>query len=139
VEWNLLEGPNPVMGVKMLKKPRRRLRFLETGEEDALLAVCVEPLKTIIRVSIYTGLRLHSEALTLRWDDIDLRRRTLAIQAAYSKNGKMRTVPLHSLVVAALDALARRGEYVFTKDNGMPYRSAVGLRRPAAGPGSAMM
>ena len=32
--WRLFEGDNPVTSVKMLKEPRRRLRFLEPKEED---------------------------------------------------------------------------------------------------------
>jgi integrase len=122
-EWELFEGDNPVATVKMLKEPRQRLRFLEPEEEARLLAACPEPLRSIILVGIHCGLRLRSEALTLRWRDVDLGRRTLTVQAAYAKNGQTRSVPLNSLVRTALDRLPRTGEFVFEKPDGMPYIS----------------
>ena len=50
-------------------------------------------LKPIILVDINTGLRL-SEILRLRWEDIDLDRRTLTVRK--SKNGEIRVIPLNS-------------------------------------------
>lgn len=41
----VFEGGNPVAGVKMLKEPRQRLRFLESEEEARLLTACAEPLR----------------------------------------------------------------------------------------------
>jgi integrase len=60
--------------------------------------------------------------LTLRWDDIDLVRRTVTVQAAYAKSGQTRTVPLNSTVRTALERLPRTGEFVFAQPNGKPYR-----------------
>ena len=115
-EWGLFEGKNPVKRVKMLKEPRQRLRFLEPEEEVRLLAACAEPLRSLLLLGIHTGLRIHAEALQLRWEDIDLRRGFLTVQAAYAKNGKTRSVPLNSIVRAALEQLQRTatGERVFT-------------------------
>lgn len=115
-EWKLYEGPNPVKSVKKLPEPRRRLRFLEPDEEVRLLAACQEPLRSLILLGIHTGLRIHAEALQLRWEDIDLRRGSLTVQAAYAKNGRTRTVPLNSIVLAALEQLQRTatGDRVFT-------------------------
>src|SRR5262244_3113317 len=76
-EWKLFEGDNHVVSVKMLKEPRQRLRFLEPEKEDRLLAKCAEPLRTLILVGTNRGLRLKSEALTFRWDDVDVGRRTV--------------------------------------------------------------
>lgn len=122
-DWKLFEGENPVATVKFTKEPRQRLRFLEPEEEAALLAVSAEPLRTLILVGIHCGLRLRSEALTLRWLDVDLGRRTVTVSAAYAKSGQTRTVPLNSVVLAALDRLPRTGEFVFAKPNGIPYIS----------------
>ncbi|HYT55029.1 MAG TPA: hypothetical protein VEQ38_09980 [Verrucomicrobiae bacterium] len=36
------------------------------------LSEAKEALRTIILVGIYTGLRIQAEALTLKWEDIDL-------------------------------------------------------------------
>src|SRR6185503_8635833 len=127
-EWKLFEGENPVTSVKLLKEPRQRLRFLEPEEEDRLLAECAEPLRTLILVGTNCGLRLKSEALTLRWEDIDAVRRTVTVQASYANSGQTRTVSLNSVVLAVLNRLPKRSEFVFAKPNGKPYHAIRGFR-----------
>ena len=73
-DWGLYEGENPVCAVKFRQEPKTRLRWLEPDEESRLLHGAAEPLRTLILVGIYTGLRMHAEALQLRWADVDLRR-----------------------------------------------------------------
>ena len=123
----LFEGDNPVVNVKLLNEPRKRLRFLEPDEEARLLAACAEPLRTMIVIGTNCGLRLKSEALTLRWADVDLERKTLTVQAAYAKNGTSRVVPVNSIVLAALTQLPPRSEFVFAKPNGTPYSAIRGF------------
>jgi integrase len=127
-EWKLYEGDNPVESVKLVKEPRQRLRFLEPDEEDRLLAQCAEPLRTMVLVGTNCGLRLKSEALTLRWEDIDAVRRTVTVQASYAKSGQTRTVSLNSVVLAALNRLPKISEFVFAKPNGKPYHAIRGFR-----------
>lgn len=74
IEWKKFEGANPVKGIQMVKETRGRLRWLDYDEEDRLLAAASEPARTIILVGIYAGLRVRSEALTLKKVDVDLRR-----------------------------------------------------------------
>ena len=121
----MYEGENPALGVKMLEEPKRRLRYLESEEEHRLLDAAPEPLRTIILAGIHCGLRLQSEALTLRWSDVDLSRRTLTVQAEYAKSGQTRTVPLNSAIHAALSHLKIQttSEFVFTTRTGKPYDS----------------
>lgn len=57
-----------------LRESPGRLRYLEHEEESKLLAAALEPLRALILVGIYAGLRVLSEALTLRWADVDLKR-----------------------------------------------------------------
>jgi integrase len=122
-EWGLYEGENPAVGVKLLKEPQQRLRYLECDEEVRLLQHCTEPLKSLLVIAINTGVRIESEALSLTWHDVDLRRRLLTIPAAYAKSGKTRTIPLNSRAVAALESLREtaQGEYVFADANGERY------------------
>ncbi|MEO5630572.1 MAG: site-specific integrase [Nitrospiraceae bacterium] len=127
-EWKLFEGENPVTSVKLLKEPRQRLRFLEPEEEDRLLAECAEPLRTMVLVDTNCGLRLKSEALTLRWADVDVGRRTLTVAAAYAKSGTSRSVLLNSVVLAVLNRLPRISEFIFAKPNGKPYHAIRGFR-----------
>jgi len=127
-EWKLFEGDNPVASVKMVKEPRQRLRFLEREEEARLLAECAEPLRTLVLIGTNCGLRLKSEALTLRWADVDVGRRTLTVAAAYAKSGISRTVSLNSVILDALNRLPKRSEFVFAKGTGKPYHAIRGFR-----------
>ena len=101
---------------------QRRLRFLESEEEARLLNQARDLLRSLLILCIHSGVRLASEALTLRWDDIDLVRRTVTVAASYAKNGKTRSVPLNSRAWDALSRLPKIGAYVFVKRNGLPYR-----------------
>jgi integrase len=123
--WKLYEGENPVIAVKKLKEPKQRLRYLEAEEEGRLLAASPEPLHSLITVGINTGLRIEAEALPLRWQDVDIRRGFLTVQAAYAKNGTTRTIELNSRAREALHHLkaTARSEYVFSQRNGQPYQS----------------
>jgi len=121
----LFEGNNPVSKVKFLKEPKRRFRYLEHEEEIQLLKVTPEPLKNLIILGTNTGLRLRAEALTLRLEDVDLKRGFLTVQAAYAKSGQTRTIPLNSPARLALDRLKTfaKGELVYSKPNGTPYKT----------------
>jgi len=121
IEWKKFEGTNPVKGIQMVKETRGRLRWLDYDEEDRLLAAASEPARTIILVGIYAGLRVKSEALTLKKVDIDFQNRTLTVQAAHAKNGETKTVPISSELIDPLKQQMRRsqGEYVFVKADGI--------------------
>jgi integrase len=123
--WGLYDGENPAMGVKFLEEPKRRLRYLEPSEEAKLLEVSNEPLRSLIIIGTNTGMRIGAEALTLKWSDVDLMRGFVTVQAAYSKNGQTRNIPLNSRAKEAFRYLKSisRSDYVFQKPNGLPYKS----------------
>jgi len=76
IQWKAYEGEPIRFKKKQLERVPEslgRIRFLEYEEEDRLLAAASEPLRTIILIGIYAGLRIHSEALTLRKVDVDIR------------------------------------------------------------------
>ena len=119
-EWGQFEGDNPASCVKFVKESGPRLRFLEPDEEQPLLAAAREPLRTIILVGIYAGLRVKSEALSLRKADVDLRRRLLTVHAAHAKSGETRVVPINKEKL--LEPLTQRmkrskSDWVFTRKN----------------------
>lgn len=122
-EWKLYDGENPVSGVDFFEEPQQRLRYLESEEEAQLLTAAPEPLRSLIVLDIHTGLRIRAEALTLRWDDVDLKRGLITVQAAYAKSGMTRTIPLDTSSREALEQLSQRRtcEYVFAKTDGTPY------------------
>jgi len=121
IEWKKFEGANPVKGIQMVKETRGRLRWLDYDEEDRLLAAASEPARTIVLVGIYSGLRVKSEALTLKKVDVDFRLRTLTVQAAHAKNGETKTVPISSELIEPLKQQMKRSqsEYVFVKEDGI--------------------
>lgn len=123
--WGLIGADNPVCAVKLRKEPRTRLRWLTSEEEAQLVAAAPEPIRSIIIVGLHTGLRVQAEALRLRWEDCDLQRAQLTVQAQCAKNGRSRTVPLNSIVKKTLEHLRRQatGPFVFVKSDGSPYRS----------------
>ncbi len=127
IEWKKFEGANPVKGVQMVKETRGRLRWLDYDEEDRLLAAATEPARTIILVGIYAGLRVRSEALTLKKTDVDLQRKTLTVQAAHAKNGETKTVPMSSELIEPLRQQMKRSqsEYVFVKEDGITPLKAI--------------
>ena len=88
-----------------------------------LLEHCTEPLGSLLIVAINTGVRIESEALVLKWKDVDLRRKLLTVPAAYAKSGKTRTIPLNSRAVAAFEHLRERaqGEFTFADHCGVQY------------------
>jgi integrase len=131
--WGMFEGDNPACAVKLLKEPKRRLRFLEAREEAKLVEVSPSWLGHLITIGCNTGLRIGAEFLPLQWPSVDLIRDTVTVEAAYSKNGESRTVPLNSRAKAAFHALSqmRRGPFVFAKPNGKPYGNVEHVFRKA--------
>ena len=61
----------------------------------------------------------------MKWTDVDLNRNLLTVQAAYSKNGQTRNIPLNSRAREAFKSLQATSPsaFVFGKPNGEPYRS----------------
>jgi integrase len=89
------------------------------------MAASSEPLRTIILVGIYSGLRIEPEALTLRWKNVDFKRRELTVEAAYSKNNETQAIPMNSKLLEALKLheAKRTGDYLFLNRYGRPFRS----------------
>lgn len=134
IEWGKFEGANPARRFKLAPEARGRLRFLSEAEEQNLLAVAAEPLRSCIIMGIHTGLRMQSEGLSLTWDNVDFQQQAVTVEDHFAKNGETRTVPLNSLALAALAALKERvpGPQVFMTFKGSkrrhekhwePYRS----------------
>lgn len=108
-EWGININ-NPVSLVARPKNPQGRCRILDAAETSALF----EALKPIGRRSIWmlplvklaleTAMR-RSELLGLRWEHIDLGRRTIFLQL--TKNGTSRTVPLSTHAIQILTQMPR--------------------------------
>lgn len=122
-------------------------RYLSPNELDALLASMGETFRPIAATCAFAGLRL-SEALGLRWRDLDFAGGTLAVSAQLGPDGtraplktaaSAATVPLLPKLAAELkvhrsrvagQALARvqPDAFVFTTSRGRPHGSRNVLR-----------
>jgi integrase len=89
----------------------------EEGRLRAVIQRCYPFHQSEFDVALHTGMR-PSEQYGLRWDRVDLTRRTVAILR--SKNGKPRYIPLNSIALAAFEVLynrASRQDWVFVGTN----------------------
>ena len=99
--------------------------MLSVDEETRLLAHCGPQLSPLVLTALHTGFR-KSELLSLIWNDVDLRRRVITVQAAYAKSGAARSVPMNDGLTSTLQAVtmtARTDSLVSCSRNGTPYRS----------------
>ncbi len=100
-EWRWLRA---VPKIRMLKEPRRRVRFLRREEADRLIEVLPGHMKPIVRFALATGCRA-GEILGLEWSRVDLQRQVAWLDHGTTKNGDGRGIPLNADAVAALEAV----------------------------------
>ena len=108
VRWEYLSA-NQLAGLKPLREPSGRTRFLNLEEIELLLAACEESkspcLRSFVLVALNTGMR-RNEILGLARKSIDWTSRVATL--ADTKNGEARHVYLNDAAVEALRALPRR-------------------------------
>jgi integrase len=116
VEWNYCRT-NPTNGIRRLKEPPGRVRFLNDDERKALLKACSSRLRQIVEITLDTGLR-KGELLSLRWENVDLKNRMIRVER--SKNGERRDVPMTDLVYETFQSIPRRVDspFVFANSDG---------------------
>lgn len=112
-EWGVYVQ-NPVRDIKLPSPSKPRDRRLqrgndeEDGEEARLLKACRKArnpfLLPMVQLALETAMR-QGELLSLRWEHIDLMRRTAYLPD--TKNGESRTVPLSTAAIKVLGDLPR--------------------------------
>jgi len=118
IKWGFADA-NPVKEVKFLKEEQKE-RILSPDEIQLLLYEANEDLKPIIITALNTGMRL-GEILSLKWSQVNFE--AGFIQIEHSKSGKMRKIPMNSLLTELLqNAKKENCEFVFMK-NGRPIKS----------------
>ncbi len=116
-EWEWIYK-NPFEKVRIEKPNNKIERWLTTEEEQDLLKASLPWLREIIIFALNTGMR-QNEILTLKWPQVDLRRRTATLLV--TKNKEIRTVPLNQTATGLLESMGRVrsiSEYVFTSQAG---------------------
>jgi integrase len=117
-DWEWLRM-NPIDKVSKEKVNNQIDRWLRPDEETRLLASSSQWLAEIIVFAMSTGLR-QSEILDLKWEQIDLSRKTLYI--AEQKNKDKDVLPLNAKATGVLKARSSvrqlRGGHVFLNQNG---------------------
>lgn len=100
-EWVWLERFTPI---RMLKEPKRRVRFLTRAESDCLLEEIPAHLRPVVQYALATGCRV-GEILQLEWRRVDFDRRVAWLEHGSTKNGEGRGIPLNSDAILALRAV----------------------------------
>ena len=112
MNWALDRGMievNPIAGLKPPAKEYARERILTDRELNALLVAADAqgyPFGDMFKMLVLTGQR-RGEVTGMRWSEIYLDRRVLALPAARSKNQKSNDVPLSDPVVEILRSVPR--------------------------------
>jgi len=130
-DWKLWEGDNPTEGVRIGKKRLvREKRLLTADQLRTILAALEERERFIVRLLFGLGLRI-SEALGLRWSDLDFEAGTVTIRRRWYRGdlSEETKTPAGERVLQLGAALVdefkqrypgahRRGEFVFIGDDG---------------------
>ncbi len=97
-EWEWLDR---APYVRLLKEPKRRIRWITPDQAEALCQALPAHLEAMCRFSLATGLR-ESNVTGLQWSDVDMDRRVGWIHADQSKSGQAIGVPLNNEAVIVL-------------------------------------
>jgi integrase len=140
-KWGYHSGPNPAAGVELPEKiPVREKHILELEEIPRLINVLVEPVRTMVRLALLTGLRI-GEILGLEWKNVDFATGQIRVTRGYYR-GTMgspktkcsrRSVPLPEALKPVLLQLREKSpnpeELVFHTNKGTPYNDSNLLHR----------
>jgi integrase len=128
-EWRLWEGENPTHGVRIGKKKFvREKRLLSAEQLRTLLAALPDRLKFLVLIQFGLGLRI-SEALGLRWRDIDFEKATITIRRRWYRGDLSEETKSEAsaaelrLSASMLEEFAlrrgKRDDFIFLSDDGL--------------------
>lgn len=109
---------NPVTKAGLVEVKHRRPRPPLKQEEISTLFKSAEfygnSLPLFLKIALNTGMR-KMETLSLCWDHVDFQKGTITVIPENSKSGKERTIPMNTLVEAALKTtkMASNSPFVF--------------------------
>lgn len=101
----------PELGLQWAELKRaehnHRDRVASDEEVERILAAAPPEVRLAVLIAFHTGMRA-GEVVGLRWPQIDERRRIIQLEAANTKTGKARRIPMADPVLEALKAWPRR-------------------------------
>lgn len=100
--WKFIEQ-SPLRGYSRLKISKKGVvRFLSQEEEGRLLTELGDDVfSVIVQVLLNTGAR-PKEAFSLQWKHVDLEGRRITFEAAYTKTGQTRYMPINDTLLTVL-------------------------------------
>jgi len=104
VEWGSLQ--QLPAKIKLFKENNQRLKYLTEQEAQKIIELSPEPLKSIVIIALYTGMR-QGEILNMRWQDIDLREKIITVPE--TKSNEKRYIPMNNTV---LETILSRGHNI---------------------------
>lgn len=93
---------------------RKKIRFLSRHEWARLEPELSGHLESIVKYSLYTGVR-HQNALRLKWEDVDLENKATWVDGVEAKGKEPISIPLSNEAVEILKKeVGKNSKYVFT-------------------------
>ncbi|HDT4261007.1 TPA: site-specific integrase [Enterobacter kobei] len=109
-DWKWLEKA-PVIKVPTVRN--KRVRWLEHVEAKRLIEECPEPLKSVVKFALATGLR-RSNIINMEWQQIDMQRRVAWVNPEDSKSNRAIGVALNDTACKVLrDQIGNHHKWVF--------------------------
>lgn len=109
-DWKWLEKA-PVIKIPNVRN--KRVRWLEKDEAKRLIDECPEPLKSVVKFALATGLR-RSNIINLEWQQIDMQRRVAWVNPEDSKSNRAIGVALNDTACKVLrDQIGNHHKFVF--------------------------
>jgi len=103
VEWGKMRT-NRISGVKPLKTPPGRVRYLELEQIPKLMEACSPWLRPIVLIDMHTGMR-RSEIVNLQRSNIDIQNRLIILEK--TKNNERKTLPMNNTVFEVIKNLPK--------------------------------
>jgi integrase len=102
IAWRAAKIPR-VPYIPVPRSTNVRKGFVEPAAYGRLLAALPEYLKPLVQVAYSTGMR-RGELVSLRWENVDLSKGQIRLNAGETKNGRGRVIPIGDELVQALKA-----------------------------------
>lgn len=112
----LVRRRSAIRALAIIKVPavrNKRVRWLERDEAKRLIEECPEPLKSVVKFALATGLR-RSNIINMEWQQIDMQRRVAWVNPEDSKSNRAIGVALNDTACKVLrDQIGKHHKWVF--------------------------